>query len=204
MRPSYTIPIVEGQCLNMICPFYFIALKAVEIQKPSTTCATFRLPKEKLDRLRKVSEAKNITANTLVNQIIKAHLDWHCRAAHAKLYYLPKSFLIRIINELNEEELHELARDTATNDLVDICLFLRGGFTIASLSNIVETWLKIAQMPYRFETNGNGCKIIIEHDMGLKYSNLIKEISMYLLEIAFEAKSSCDVTENAIIIKLEQ
>jgi hypothetical protein len=85
MRPSYTIPIVEGQCLNMICPFYFIALKAVEIQKPSTTCATFRLPKEKLDRLRKVSEAKNITANTLVNQIIKAHLDWHSRAAHAIL-----------------------------------------------------------------------------------------------------------------------
>ena len=39
--------------------------------------------------------------------------------------------------------------------------------------------------------------------MGLKYSNLIKEISMYLLEIPFEAKSSCDVTENAIIIKLE-
>ena len=179
-------------------------MKAVEIQKPSTTCATFRLPKEKLDRLRKVSEAKNITANTLVNQIIKAHLDWHSRAAHAKLYYLPKSFLIRIINELNEEELHELARDTATNDLVDVCLFLRGGFTIASLSNIVETWLKIAQMPYRFETNGNGCKIIIEHDMGLKYSKLIKEVSMYLLEIAFEAKSSCDVTENAIIIKLEQ
>jgi hypothetical protein len=124
------------------------------------------------------------------------YLDWHSRAAHAKLYYLPKSFLIRLINELTEVELHELARDTAKNDLVDISLFLRGGFTMASVSNIAETWLKIAQMPYRFEINEEGCKIIIEHDMGIKYSYLIKEISRYLLEVAFETKSSsCNIRE---------
>lgn len=34
-------------------------------------------------------------------------------AADAKLYYLPKSFLIRLIKELTEDELDELARDTA-------------------------------------------------------------------------------------------
>ena len=183
-----------------------IALKSVEIPKPSstTTCATFRLPKEKLEQLRKVSQTKNVTPNTLVNQIINSYLDWHSRAAHAKLYYLPKSFLIRLINELTEKELNELARDVAKNDLVDISLFLRGGFNLDSVSNIAETWLRIAQMPYRVEINGDGYKIIIEHDMGIKYSYLIKEISRYLLEVAFEAKSSCDVTENAIIIKIEQ
>ena len=82
-------------------------MKSVEIPKPSTTCVTFRLPKERLNQLRSVSEAKNVTPNTLVNQIVKAHLDWHSRAAHARLYYLPKSFLIRLINELTEEEIRE-------------------------------------------------------------------------------------------------
>jgi hypothetical protein len=180
------------------------ALKSVTLPKKSTNCVTFRLPSEKLSHLRKVAEAKDITPNTLVNQIIQAHLDWHSMAAHAKLYYLPESFLIRLINKLTEQELNELARDTAKNDLVDISLFLCGGFTIASVSNIVETWLRIAQMPYRSEIDEDRCKIIIEHDMGIKYSYLIKEISRYLLEVAFEAKSSCDVTENAVIIKLEQ
>lgn len=187
--------------LNAIVLF---TLKSITLPRMSTSCVTFRLPSEKLNRLRNVSESKNITRNTLVNQIIKAHLDWHSRAAHAKLYYLPKSFLIRLINELTEEELNELARDTAKNDLVDLSLVLRGGFTIASLSDITETWLRISQMPYRCEINGDSCKIIIEHDMGLKYSYLIKEISRCLLEVAFEAKSSCDVTENTVIIKLEQ
>lgn len=125
-------------------------------------------------------------------------------AAHAKLYYLPKSFLIRIIDQLQEDQLRELARDTAKNDLVDISLFLRGGFTIASLSNITETWLRISKMPYRYEINGNKCKIIIEHDMGLKYSYLIKEISRCILEVAFETQTSCNITDNTVVIELEQ
>jgi hypothetical protein len=125
-------------------------------------------------------------------------------AGHAKLYYLPKSFLVRLLNELTNDELNELARDVAKNELVDVCLFLRGGFNIASISQIAETWLRIAQMSHRIEADGNIYKIIIEHDMGQKYSYLIKEISRYLLEVAFEKKSSCDVTENAVIIKVEQ
>jgi hypothetical protein len=179
-------------------------LKLVALSKTSTSCATFRLSSEKLNRLRKVSEDKNITPNTLVSQIVKAHVNWHSMAAHAKLYYLPKTFLIKLVNELTEEKLNDLALETAKNDLVDISLFLRGGFTIASLSDITETWLRISRMPYRYEINEDSCKIIIEHDMGFKYSYLIKEISRYLLEVVFETKTYCDITENTITIKIEQ
>jgi hypothetical protein len=109
-----------------------------------------------------------------------------------------------LLNELTNDELNELARDTAKNELVDICLFLRGRFSIASISEIAETWLRIAQMPHRVEVSGDIYQIIIEHDMGRKYSFLIKEISRNLLEIAFQTKSSCEVTENAVIIKIWQ
>jgi hypothetical protein len=165
---------------------------------------TYRITSERLTHLHEESEAKNISLNTLVNQIIKEHLDWHSLAAHAKLYYLPKSFLIRIINQLKEDQLRELARDTAKNDLVDISLFLKGGFSIASVFSITETWLRISKMPYRYEINGNKCKIIIEHDMDYKYSYLIKEISRYLLEVAFETRTSCNITDNTVVIELQQ
>ena len=55
--------------------------------------------------------------------------------------------------------------ETAKNDLVDVCLFLRGGFNIASISEIAETWLRVAQMSHRVEVAGNIYKIIIEHDI---------------------------------------
>jgi hypothetical protein len=172
---------------------------AMEVTKPLTTCATFRFSKEKLELLRKVATARNISTNILV--MLKAYLDWHNMAA--KLYYLPKSFLVRLLNELTNDELNELARHVAKNDLVDVCLFLRGGFNLASISEISETWLRIAQMSHRIEVAGDIYKIIIEHDMGRKYSYLIKEISRYLLEVAFETKSSCEVTEKAVIIKVK-
>ena len=111
--------------------------------------------------------------------------------------------MIRIIEELNYEELGELARETAKSDLVDISLFLRGGFTVASLSNITETWLRISQMSHRIQIDGYKCTIIIEHDMGHKYSYLIKEISRYILEVAFEAQTSCDITDNSVMIMIK-
>lgn len=172
--------------------------------KPSTKGVTFRITAEKLEKLRKAADARNISPNTLFNQILKANLDWDSVAARAKLYYLPKSFLIRLLNQLSNDELNELASDVAKNDLVDISLFLRGGFNVASVSDIAETWLKIAQMPHRIELAGDIYQIIIEHNMGHKYSYLIKEISRYLLEVAFATKSSCEVTENAVIIKIWQ
>src|SRR4030095_8129475 len=99
---------------------------------------------------------------------------------------LAKIIFSKITQRTHNDELNELARDVAKNDLVDISLFLRGGFNIASISQIAETWLRIAQMSHRIEVTGDIYKIIIEHDMGQKYSYLIREISRYLLEVAFE------------------
>jgi hypothetical protein len=192
------------QYLIMISYSLNMLKSAAASTKPSTKGVTFRLPTEKLEHLRKAADARNISSNTLFNQILKAYLDWHSMAAYAKLYYLPKSFLIRLLNELTNDELNELARDVAKNELVDVCLFLRSGFNIASISQIAETWLRIAQMSHRIEVTEDIYKVIIEHDMGQMYSYLIREISRYLLEVAFEKKSSCDVTENAVILKVEQ
>lgn len=129
-------------------------------------------------------------------------MAWFGRSRQAIL--LAKIVLDKIINQLKEDQLRELAQDTAKNDLVDISLFLKGGFSIASLSNIAETWLRIAKMPYRYEINGNSCRIIIEHDMGYNYSFLIKEISRYILEVAFKTQASCNFTDNTVVIELEQ
>lgn len=54
-------------------------------------------------------------------------------------------------------------------------------------------------MPYRLEINE---KCVQDHplSMGIKYLYLIED-STYLLEIAFEAKSFCDTTKNAVYYK---
>ena len=98
-------------CLSMESYFVDLVKPAAASTKPSNKGVTFRLSTEKLEQLRRAADARNISSNTLFNQILKAYLDWHSMAAHAKLYYLPKSFLVRLLNELTNDELDELARD---------------------------------------------------------------------------------------------
>ena len=175
----------------------------ISLSKSASKCVTFRFPNKKLSQLHSEAATKQLSLNSLFSQIIKEHFDLHSLASQAKLYYLPKSFLMRLINKFSEDELRELARQTAKYELVDICLFLKGGFSIASIVDIAETWLRVSRMPYRREVNGDTYKIIIQHDMGQKYSYLIREISRYLLEVAFETKTSYDITDDTLVIKID-
>lgn len=169
-------------------------------RKSVTEGVTFRIPSDNLQILCKEAETRQVSVNTLVNQIINEHLDWHLYAAQAKLYYIPKPFIMRILDYFTDEKLYELAEVSAKKDFVDIGLLLRGEFTISSFLNILESWSRISDIPYRTEETEDSQKIIIEHNMGPKYSCLFKEIYRHLLENSFETKTDFDITDNTIVL----
>jgi hypothetical protein len=171
-------------------------------RKSATEGVTFRLPSENLEQLYKEAETRQISVNTLVNQIINEHLDWHLYAAQAKLYYVPKPFISRVLGGFTEQQLSDLAEASANKDFVDIGLLLRGEFTISSFLSILENWSRISDIPYRTEENEIAQKIIIEHNMGQKYSYLFKEIYRRLLENAFDTKTQFDITDNTIVLTI--
>ena len=177
---------------------------ATKRRKSATEGVTFRLPSDNLDQLCKEAETRQISVNTLVNQIINEHLDWHLYAAQAKLYYVPKPFISRVLEKFTEQQLADLAEASAKKDFVDIGLLLRGEFTISSFLSILENWSRISDIPYRTEENETTQKIIIEHNMGSKYSYLFKEIYRRLLENAFETKTQFDTTDNTIVLTLDK
>jgi hypothetical protein len=173
-------------------------------RKSATEGVTFRLPSDNLEQLCKEAETRQISVNTLVNQIINEHLDWHLYAAQAKLYYVPKPFISRVLERFTEQQLADLAEASAKKDFVDIGLLLRGEFTISSFLSILENWSRISDIPYRTEENETNQKIIIEHNMGSKYSYLFKEIYRRLLENAFETKTQFDITDNTIVLTFDK
>ena len=130
--------------------------------------------------------------------------DWHLYAAQAKLYYVPKPFISRILEKFTEQQLNDLAEASAKKDFVDIGLLLRGEFTISSFLSILENWSRISDIPYRAEEIENTQKIIIEHNMGSKYSYLFKEIYRRLLENVFETKVQFDITDNTIVLTFDK
>ena len=177
---------------------------ATKRRKSVTEGVTFRLPSDNLEQLCKEAETRQVSVNTLVNQIVNEHLDWHLYAAQAKLYYVPKPFISRILEKFTEQQLNDLAEASAKKDFVDIGLLLRGEFTISSFLSILENWSRISDIPYRAEEIENTQKIIIEHNMGSKYSYLFKEIYRRLLENVFEIKVQFDITDNTIVLTFDK
>ena len=65
------------------------------IQRQTTEGITFRIPSSSINLLREESKKKQVSLNTLVNQILKDHLDWHTYAAQARMFHVPRSTFSR-------------------------------------------------------------------------------------------------------------
>ena len=70
---------------------------------------TFRIESEALKNLRREAGQKDISTNTLVNQLIKDHLNWHSNAAKAGFISVRRPFISKIIKYLPEQEIISLA-----------------------------------------------------------------------------------------------
>ena len=175
-----------------------------EIQKQTTEGITFRIPSSSINQLRKESKKKQVSLNTLVNQILKDHLDWHTYAAQARMFSVSRSTFSRLVDSLTEEELSQLAVTIAKKDFVDVGLLLRGEFTFPSFLNILENWSRISSIPYKHETNNDVHNFVIQHDMGRNFSFLIKELCRYISEEMFGRKSDFTITDKTIMFRFRE
>jgi hypothetical protein len=162
---------------------------------------TFTIPSENICQLQNESEKKYVSLNIKINQIIKEYLDWHADAPQAKMFYLPKSFITSIVEQLSERQLSGIAQSTV-NDLKDMSLLLRGEFNFSAFLGIIQSWLRVTQTPYRYEQTEHGYKIIIRHGMGYKCSYLIKEVCRHIIEERFDKLLRYNITDNTVLLKI--
>jgi hypothetical protein len=152
-------------------------------------------------RLFKDSVSNKVSLNTKVDQIIKDHLDWHAYAPDAKMVYMPKPWVSRIVNRLTEEQISEIARDVS-REFKDTCLMLRGEFTILSFLDVVVTWLRISETPTRQIQNLDDFQLLVKHDMGYNFSFLMKEVFRYIIEDFFHIEMESTTTENMLALRV--
>jgi hypothetical protein len=152
---------------------------------------------DKIGQLHTGSESRDTDINNFVNLSTKEYFDSY------RLYRLPKNHLRRIVTQLTKQELSELARDISKNDILKICLMLNDKSTSTLPLRVAKIWLNLSAIHHRYEIASNNCRITIEHEMGFKYSYLLKEISRYIFEVAFETNSLFDIYDSTFLLTLE-
>ena len=152
-------------------------------------------------RLLKDSMSSSVSLNTKVDQIIKDHLDWHAYASDAKMVYMPKPWISRIVNQLTEQQISEIASEVS-KEFKDTCLMLRGEFTILSFLDVVATWLRINETPNRQVQNPDDFLLLLKHDMGYNFSLLMKEVFRSVIEDFFHMEIESTTTENMLALRV--
>jgi hypothetical protein len=164
---------------------------------------TFRIEKLLLDELRQESEQAGNSINTLINQLVKDHLQWHKPAKKAGLGYFSKIFLSRILDSLTEEQVIKTTKEFCKHNLFEISNMLRIKTTMSSFMDEYCTWLNASGFNYRLDKIDDLDVYVIQFDMGRKWSLYTKIAMQFVFEHYGERNAQCEMNNNLVIIKIK-
>src|SRR5215831_721818 len=178
-------------------------MKNSSIKREKSESVTFRIGSKVLKNLRHEAEQKDVSPNTLINQILKDHQNWYSNAAKAGFISVRRPFVSKVIKYLPEEEIISLAEHVAKTTNKDAILLMKNEYTIKSALDFLESWIKISGYPYRHELTDNDQNkhsYVIQHDMGMKVSLYLASLCKFLFDELGQNKRSIefDKTENTL------
>jgi hypothetical protein len=146
---------------------------------------SFRFDYEVLKSLRHEAKQKDISTNTLVNQIIKEHQHWHANAPKAGFIAVRRGLIMDLLNHLSEQEIISVAEHVSKTTTKDSIMFIEKEYTMKAALLFLETWIKISGYGYRHEEiNDDQHKhmYLIQHDMGIKWSTYLASLYQALFD----------------------
>jgi predicted DNA binding CopG/RHH family protein len=172
--------------------------------KSNNESITFRIYSDAVTRLRKEANEKDISFNTLVNQILKNHVEWHCVAANAGFISVRRGFVKTIIDRLSNDEVKALAEHIAKTTNHDILMIFENKINTESAIDFLEAWLRASGFPYRYQLKeDNTHSFVIQHDMGSKWALYLGELFRHLFAECKANKFAYDARESTLSLLLE-
>lgn len=171
-------------------------------RRRQTESLTLRLDKGLLDKIRKESEQKMVSINSLANQIISSYIKWYSPAQRAGITFVPKSVLIPIIDSLAEYQIANVAEEFRKNGYEETLLMMSNEYSLSVILDLFDSWLSVSNMQFNREASENSLKYIINHGMGKKWSLLLEKVFWYIVKDLGITKAGFDVRDSSVTFKI--
>jgi hypothetical protein len=143
--------------------------------KKATKTASFRIDCSLLDALMDDSNRKQISLNTLVNQILREYIEWYANAPKVGYLIVRKSLISAMLEKFNEDQIRQLAKLTSKQSR-EINLLFTSEYNIESALKVIEYKLRMSGYVYRKDVHNDQYVYTIEHGMGPKWSLYLAEL----------------------------
>lgn len=146
-----------------------------------------------------MAEEEEISLNTLVSHVIQSFLEWDSTASKTAMVPMQKDILRGLFSYVPDDELKKVGVRTA-DSFVDKLLIMTGSADLDSVSFVMKNRNKPSGFAVIEFVEPKGKKIMIQHDMGRKWSVFYNTYNERLINIAgYGAK--IDATDNSLLIK---
>ncbi len=155
--------------------------------------------------MRKDAEQKQISLNTLANQIFDFYVKF-ANSAKAEMIPVTKATIMALVERYSEDELKSIAEHIFKKVATDIALLLRGEANFESGIDILEHYFKATGAPFRHtrdEHNKKRHTFIVQYGMGRKWSFYVAECVRAAFEPVLAKEAEYTITDNMVAITLE-
>jgi hypothetical protein len=170
--------------------------------KHQTESLTLRIDKVLLDRLRKESERKMVSINTLTNQIINSYIKWYSPAQRAGIMFVPKRLLIQLIDNLATYQIESIANEFKKSGYEETLLMMSKEYSLPAVLDLFDSWLNVSNMQFDRESSENSLKYIINHSMGKQWSLFLEKVFWYIVKDLQITGATFDVTDGTVTFKI--
>jgi hypothetical protein len=174
----------------------------VSKRKRQTECLTLRIDKELFDMLRKESEQKMVSMNSLTSLIINSYLKWYLPAQRAGIMFIPKDVLNTIMDALAEYQIEGLADQFRKTGYEETLLMMSKEYSLPIILNLFDSWLNVSNMQFNRESSERAITYIINHGIGKKWSLFLEKVFWYIVKDLGIKGARFDVTDGTVTIKI--
>lgn len=172
-------------------------------KKERTKGVTFRIPEKIIKKLDTYSKKKQISVNTLANQIFRNFIEWDSLAVDAGWMVFPKPALKELIDKTSEKELELIAKHKAEYHK-DIRFLMLGTNDIEGFLAILRQKSQKSGFAFTETKNENGrIHFVIQHDLGEKWSYFNKILYVNMInDLGY--KVNVETTKNTLVLDIYQ
>lgn len=176
-----------------------------EISHKRSENVSFRLNKDILAKLKMDADQKQISLNTLANQVFDFYVNF-TSSASADMMPEPKVALTDLVEGYDEAQLKAHAERVYNKVGLDIIYQLRGKYDFETILDVWDYRLKASGVPYRHTRDGQNNDrhtFIIQYSMGKKWSLVVAETMKRYFEAVSSKKVDYTITDNMVVISIE-
>jgi hypothetical protein len=107
------------------------------------------------------------------------------------------------LENVTEEQIAQIARFIGSEESKDFVVHLRHDYSLTSAMDVIKTWIKISGYSYKDELKHGAYSLVIQHDMGKKWSIYLSEIYKSVFEEFGQMGARITTTHNTVHVRYD-